>query len=504
MNRIALIAIASSGLLLLSLSQLPGGRALAQESAPVSLTIEGGSHELAGESYPADIGTLTVSENRRRPGSRPIELPLIRIHSIGDNSAEPIFVLQGGPGSSNFDWSLRSPTFVELLKHHDVVMVGYRGVDGSVSLDAPEITEVYRTLTENVRSAENLKRLGQAFAAAFSRLQGEGIDIDGYTMIDVIDDLEDVREQLGYDRINLYSESYGTRVAYLYGLRYPDSLHRSALLAVNPPGRFVWEPERIDAQLRYYGELWRQDADAVAKSPDIIATMRGVLATLPQQWQGFRIDPDKVKLFTFFLLMHRADAARAFDAYVAAENGDYAGLAFMSVAYDLYFPTLTNWGDRLSKASADYDPDRDYQLDMNPPGSILGSPYSVEFDVLGDNWPIQQIPQEYRTLRESKVETLLVNGSIDFSTPVENVRELLQFLPNGELVVLSEMGHSDGDLVSRQPEAMLHLLETFFLSGEVDESHFEYVPMDFTPDMTLQQMAREFVAQASAPEVPAD
>ena len=226
MNRIVSIAIASGALLLLlSHSQGPGGRALAQESAPVLLTIEVGSHELAGESYTADIGILTVSENRGAPEPRPIELPLIRIHSIGDNPAEPIFVLQGGPGVSNFDWSLRSPTFVELLKHHDVVMVGYRGVDGSISLDLPEVTEAYRTFGENIRSAENLKRLGQAYAAAFSRLQGEGIDIDGYTMIDVIDDLEDARKQLGYDRINMYSESYGTRLAYLYGLRYPDSLH---------------------------------------------------------------------------------------------------------------------------------------------------------------------------------------------------------------------------------------------------------------------------------------
>ena len=168
----------------------------------------------------------------------------------------------------------------------------------------------------------------------------------------------------------------------------------------------------------------------------------------------------------------------------------------MSVAYDQIFPTLANFGDRASKAlSADYDPDRDYLADMNPPGSILGSPLSMELPALNDGWPIQPIPQEYRTLRESKVETLLVNGSIDFSTPVENARELLPFLPNGELVVLSEMGHSDGDLVLRQPEAMLHLLETFYLSGEIDESQFEYVPMDFTPDKTFQQMAREFVAK---------
>ncbi|MCP4381686.1 MAG: alpha/beta fold hydrolase [Hyphomicrobiales bacterium] len=502
MNRIVSIAATSGALLfLLSPFQVPGGRALAQGAATASLTTEAGSYELAGKSYPADVGTLTVPETRGEPDSRSIELPLIRIRATGDNPAEPIFVLAGGPGDSNVKWG--DPTVVELLEHHEVVMVGYRGIDGLVSLDAPEVTEVYRTFTEDPLSGENLERLGQAYFAAFQRLQGEGIDMDSYTMIDVIDDFEDARVQLGYDRINLYGLSYGTRVAYLYGLRYPDSLHRSALLAVNPPGHFVWEPAGIDAQLRYYAELWQRDADAVARSPDIIATMRAVLATLPQQWQGFRIDPDKVKVVTHFQLFHRGDAAKVFDAYVAAEKGDYAGLAFLSVAFDQIIPTVANFGDRASKAlSADFDADRDYLADMNPPDSILGSPLSAELGGVGDDsWPIEPIPEEYRTLRESEAETLLVNGSIDFSTPVENAQELLPFLPNGELVVLSEMGHTK-DLTLRQPEALLHLLETFYLTGEVDASRFEYDPMNFTPDKTFQQMAEEFAARARAPEVP--
>ncbi|MEH6502171.1 MAG: alpha/beta fold hydrolase, partial [Pseudoalteromonas distincta] len=502
MNRIISIVTAVGAMfLLLPPFLVLAGRAMAQELAPVSLTTEVGSYEFAGKSYPADIGTLRVPEDRGNPESRSIELPLIKIHATGDNPAEPIFLLAGGPGDSNVDW--RDPTPVGLLKHHDVVMVGYRAIDGSVSLDAPEVTEVYRTFAENPLSDENLQRLGQAYFAAFQRLQGEGIDMDSYTMIDVIDDFEDARVQLGYDQINLYGRSYGTRVAYLYGLRYPDSLHRSALLAVNSPGHFVFEPDRIDAQLQYYAELWQRDADAVARSPDIIATMQTVLATLPQQWQGFRIDPDKVKVITHSQLFHRADAVKVFDAYVAAENGDYAGLAFMSVAYDQIIPTLANWGDRASKAlSADYDPDRDYLADMNPPGSILGSPFSAELSVVGGIWPIQPIPQEYRTLRQSEAETLLINGNIDFSTPVENARELLPFLPSGKLVVLSEMGHTK-DLTLRQPEALLHLLEIFYLTGEVDASRFKYDPMNFRPDKTFQQMARDFVAQASAPEAPA-
>ncbi|UCH25728.1 MAG: alpha/beta fold hydrolase [Trueperaceae bacterium] len=510
MNRIGMVVIAGLVILIVVVRlyspQEPVSDSPPQDldSAQLIVATNTGSYELAGESYAADVGTLIVPENWNDPGSRAIELPLIRIHATGSDPAEPIFVLEGGPGSSNIEWGLPGDhmDLSGLLERHDVVMVGYRGIDGSVSLDAPEVTEAYETIAENPFSGENLERLGQGYSAAFQRLEAEGVDIDRYTMIDVIDDLEAARTQLGIGRINLYSESYGTRVAYLYGLRYPDSLHRSALVAVNPPGHFVWEPEQIDAQLGYYAELWQQDADAVARSPDILATMQRVLATLPQEWQGFRIDPDKVKLFSFFFLFNRADAAQVFDAYVAAENGDYAGLAFMSVGYELFIPTLTNWGDRASKAlSADFDPDRDYAADMNPPGSILGSPASIELGAVGSVWPITPIPEEYRILRESEVETLLINGSIDFSTPVESAQRLLSFLPNGELVILSEMGHTT-DLATLQPEAMLHLLETFYLTGEVDASLFVYDPMEFTPEVTLQQMARDFVAQSAAPEQP--
>jgi hypothetical protein len=60
------------------------------------------------------------------------------------------------------------------------------------------------------------------------------------------------------------------------------------------------------------------------------------------------------------------------------------------------------------------------------------------------------------------------------------------------LVVLAEMGHV-ADLVTRQPEAMLHLLHTFYMEGIVDDSRFVYEPMNFTPDKTYQEMAKAFV-----------
>ena len=53
--------------------------------------------------------------------------------------------------------------------------------------------------------------------------------------------MEAARAALGYDRINLLSYSYGTRVAMIYAWMYPGSIHRSAMIGVNPRGNFAWE-----------------------------------------------------------------------------------------------------------------------------------------------------------------------------------------------------------------------------------------------------------------------
>lgn len=464
----------------------PSGEEVAAAKAS-DLILKAGTYEIKKKQYKADIGTFIVAENRDKVDPRLIHLPVVRIYATGQNPAEPIFLLTGGPGQSNV-W--KSPP-EWLLSNHDIVMLGYRGVDGSVSLDCPEVGEALK-VKEHPLSRENLEKLGKAYYEAFQRLKKEGIDIDRYTMVDVVDDLEDARKALEYKKIDLFSRSYGTRVAYIYGLRYPESIRRSLMIGVNPPGHFVWEPGMVDAQLRYYADLWKKDSEAASRSPDLIKTIQKVLKSLPRKWLIFRIDPDKVKIATFMFLYHTGSAAQVFDAYVAAEKGDYSGLAFFSVMYDKMIPKALNWGDNAAKAmSADYDPSRDYEAEMMPPGSILGSPMSK---ILGiqkyGGCPIKPIPEEYRKLQYSDVETLMVNGNIDFSTPAENAKnELLPYLRNGKLIILAEMGHCD-DVTGLQPEAFHHLAEAFYLEGAVDDSKFRYEPMDFTPSQSLPDMAK--------------
>lgn len=446
--------------------------------------------EIGSDTFAADFGTITVPENRSTMTSRLISIPFLRIRSTARTPAEPIFGFAGGPGATNMSWSRQiARTF---LPDHDFVLVGYRGVDGSTVLECPEVAEAIKG-DGNLFGEESIKGIGRAWDAAARRLTAQGIDLDGYTMLETIDDNESVRKALGYERINLLSESYGTRIAYLYGLRYPQRIHRSAMIAVNPPGHFTWDSRMIDTQLRQYAKLWSRDSAMSVWSPDLYESMSTVLTNMPPRWLCFPIDPGKVRVTTFTLLFHRSTAARVFEAYVAAERGDASGLALMSLAYNYVVPSMATWGDFASKAtSADFDIVRDYHRDLEPQGMPLGSPMNVLAwgPSAYSRWPTQRLSEEFRHPRRSDVETLLLSGNLDFSTPAEfATRELLPCLTHGRQIILSECGHV-GDVWYTNMENTRLMLTTFYTTGVPNVSLNSYVPMDFRVAWGFPRIAR--------------
>ncbi len=205
------------------------------------------------------------------------------------------------------------------------------------------------------------------------------------------------------------------------------------------------------------------------------------------------IDIDKVRILAFYFLFDTGSAVQIFDAFVSAKKGDYSKLAFLSSAYDKGFPNSLSWGDLFSKILSVWgvDPNRYYESEMDQPGSILGSPMSKLFlaPAKYEGWPIKLIPQKYREPQFTDVPTLLVNGSIDFSSPVEYIKQdLLPYLRNGRLIELSEMGHND--VATLQPEAFQHLVQTFLQTGIADDSKFKYEPVNFTPSLPFRTWLR--------------
>lgn len=449
--------------------------------------------------YSANCGTLVVPENRNASNSRLIALPVIRVRALKANPTEPIFFFQGGPGSSN----LKFQKLDGLIEDHDFVLVGYRGVDGSVLLDCPEIANAVRNApTNDMLGDMALKSYAEAGRRCAERLQAEGVDLAGYNMIEVIEDMENVRVALGYDRINLLGESYGTRVEMVYEWMHPDILQRVVMVAVNPPGHFQWDARNIDAQLEDYAKLCAQDAKCSARTDDLIVSMKHVSENMPDHWLFFPIDKGGVKLITFVMFMESVSPTdapvplsgpAAIDMWLSAEKGDASGMALASMTRNMFIPDLFVYGEMLSKASsADtfQDPARDYRAELDPTGSIIGSPFTLFHWSMGQRWLEFPIPEQYHQVQPTDVRTLLISGSIDFSTPPQfATNELLPNLNNGEQVILKDFGHTETFWTS-QPKARVHLLKTFFDTGEVDDSLYVYQPVNFDAGLGLPALAK--------------
>lgn len=451
--------------------------------------------------HPADCGTLAVPENRADPASRLIALPVIRVRAGAAAPLPPIFWLNGGPGNSNLHFT----ALEDLVDRHDIVMVGYRGMDGSVVMDCPEMAAAIKGEGGDLLGAASIAAFGDAIRRCAQRLQTEGIDLAGYSTTDVVRDLETARVALGYDKVDVLSISYGTRLAMMYAWMFPESLEHSVMISVNPPGHFVWEPEVVDAQIRYDASLCAGDPVCSARTNDLAGAMRRVLSDMPRRWLVFPIDPGKVRYLAHFLLFHRGTAAVVFDAVLAADAGDPSGLAILSLMHDFLLPSVVTWGDWISKGAEDYAEPRDWAAEMIPPGAILGSPISLLVGgAIQANggweataWPVARVPPAFRDIRPSAVPTLLVSGNADYSTPARFARdELLPALSNGQQVVLSEFGHTN-DVWSFQPEATRHLLATFFATGEVDASQFREQPMNFEVGMGLPLIAKLLVSSVA-------
>ncbi len=442
--------------------------------------------------YAADFGTLVVPENRGKKDSRLIRLPVLRMRSRQQRPAEPVFTLEGGPGGANI-----KPDYIRdwLLENHDVVMVGYRGIDGSVSLNCPEINTLLKT-TDDPLSPAGLKELGAVMTRAAKRLQDEGIDLPEYDVINVVDDIEAARKALGYSRINLTGASYGGAVAYTYCIRHPQSIYRNVM---DDPA-FPWdlgvtEPGDVDKGLERLNTLWKQNPDCLQRSKDIVQTIRSVLKTLPQTWQQTRIDAGRIKLLTFMALYNRNTANQALDAFVAAANGDYSGLAFM-VVYWGQVVDYFNWGDLLAKTYGSQTVrTRDYEAEMDPSNSIIGSPLSkLGWGALKYGaWPCKPLPPAYRTPQETEVETLLIRAVGGGET--EPSEKYARYFRRGQVVFLKDMGHMD--VGSLEPQAAHHLENRFFLEGVADTSLYQSSkgqPRDFTPRPSFQELAKQMLA----------
>lgn len=196
------------------------------ESAPCAFPVPRG--------YDPECGYLIVPENRSRPDTRQIRLHVgIFRNRTGTPNADPVIKLSGGPGSSGLNTTgyLLSTGMDALLEQRDFIVFDQRGTGYSrPRLDCPERVAITPALLGGRLSDEESGRaILDAFRSCRDRLITEGIDLSAYNSAASAADINDLRSVLGYDKLNLYAISYGTRLALTLMRDYPNVV-RSAVL----------------------------------------------------------------------------------------------------------------------------------------------------------------------------------------------------------------------------------------------------------------------------------
>ncbi len=446
--------------------------------------------------YAADCGTLVVPENRVDPQSRLIALPVTRIRARSPHPGDPIFRLEGGPGLSNMQFAKAS----RFADHHDVVLVGYRGVDGSSRLQCPEVVSALKHATDLLGEA-SMRAYADGFRACADRLSADGVDLRGYSIPQLVDDLEAARVALGYRRVDLLSESAGTRTAMIYAWRHPASVHRSVMIGVNPPGNFLWSGRTTDEQIRRYAAACERDEHCSRQTSDLAGLLKET--HVPKSWMGLPIRPGNVRIASFYGLMESGSDAAPLSApmtlgsWISADRGDASGFWFQSVLAGVAFPESFVWGELAAMGRPDAAAARRYFSRERHDGAIWGNPgtrFVWADGRLADAWPATPDENAYSRVRRSNVETLLVGGALDMATPPQIARrELLPFLPNGHQVVLPGFGHTTS-FWTEQQSAGTRLVNTFFDSGRVDRSFYKPQRVDFTPEVTQTALGKGFAA----------
>jgi pimeloyl-ACP methyl ester carboxylesterase len=447
-----------------------------------------------GKQFAGLRGTLVVPEDRSRPDSNQVELPVVVVKALRSSPDYPVFQCTGGPGGSNIGPEQRVGEAD--VQNHDIVQVGYRGVDGTPKLKHPMFDEILKT--PDMLSQSSLKEMGIKATEAVHELKADGIDVEHYNILSVVDDIEAARAALGYEKINLTGGSYGGAVVLTYCLRYPKRVHRAVMIEAAFPYDIAFgKPRTVDARFERLNVLWKNDTKATERSPDIVQTIKNALKKMPQQWQGMPIDPSKVRIVTYLGLYERAYVNMLFDAYIAAERGDFSSIAVMSLMYDQLMGNFESVGDLLAKTySSVTDPQRDFIAELDDRDSVIGSPMALMAwgAFQHGQWPVKPVSVEHPPTHDSPVETLLIYGSKEAGEEFRG--RYGSMFTNAEWVMFDDLGHMDVWKIIG--DGMTHLIHRFVDDGVVDTSKIGTVPKwDFTPQTTFYQMFQQMTSQGT-------
>ncbi len=397
----------------------------------------------------ARCGTLQVYEDPASSAGRQISLNIAVFPAVSRNPApDPLFFLTGGPGQAATESFLQLyPAFDRIHQSRDIVLVDQRGTGASNPLRCENLED--EDLPEEVQIAPLIEAC----------LSGLEADPRFYTTSAAVEDLERVRAALGYDQINLYGLSYGTRAALSYLDGYPEQVRAVILDGVLPQDEILGLNMAPDAQraLDLLFERCQEESGCREAFPDLEAGFQALLealqaepvqVTVPHPVSG---EPVEVELSaqevasTVRLLTYAPETAALAPLLIhtARETGDYARLASQylivtqqlseSLSEGLYYSVV------CSEDAPFYSPE---QAEQAARDTYLSSLEWEETFEICSRWPQGEIAADFKEPVQSGVPVLLLSGEMDPVTPPENAEQAARTLSNSLHLVAPGQGHN--------------------------------------------------------------
>ncbi len=301
--------------------------------------------EWAGVQGEVWCGTLAVPEDRSVEGGRSIDLRVVVLPATGDSgpAADAVTFLAGGGVAPATRYAPFFANGVSRLREgRDILLVDQRGTGGSNALecDLPEPHEV--------EGAGDASRYERAYVAALRACLIETIDRADpvqYTTWNAADDLDAVREWLGYEQLSLWGASYGTKVARVFMRRHPDRVRAVVLHGLVPIERSMWPDLFLaaDSALTELIALCAADSPCAAAFPDLEARFADLVERLDSDPVMLRVPRNDVPGDTVTVpfdrrslaglvagMLRSSRAARAFPSLLyRLSDGDYAEVTAM-------------------------------------------------------------------------------------------------------------------------------------------------------------------------------
>jgi pimeloyl-ACP methyl ester carboxylesterase len=387
-------------------------------------------------------GTYDVYENRSAKRGRTIGLNLIVLPASTIPAQDPVFWLEGGPGGAATQaiGPVSQKYLRGLRNDHDLVFVDQRGTGRSNPLKCEDIGETPTNLDAY---------FGKLFPPPLIRACRDTLrsraDLTLYTTPTAMDDLDDVREALGYERINIAAASYGTLAAQVYIRQHPARVRSAFLVGVVTPSFRLPLPFARAAQ----NALDRLIDDCAADP-----ACHGAFPNLKDEFDAVlaRFDQGPLKITILDGALHERSVTLERENYVehirALLYSTTTARFVPLIVHQVFLNDFVPFGTMATR------------VNLGGPSTARGLYFSVtcaeaipfitEREIISDTrgtflddrrvrahidackeWPKATVPRSFLKPIESRIPVVMFSGDADGSTPPWIAEGVVKFLPNG-------------------------------------------------------------------------